>query len=725
MKAAVDDRVELLVDVLSDFSDAVIPRGTFGNVVEAYETPREGYAVDVAIPDRTLVGGFRRDNVILQPEQFRVVSGATLPHPQPHPQQEGLTTSREKRTSDVAQVEWSELEAGQAETLLAVLLYNEHPKATRVRPSQGDFGIDVLVPNDSAPETFDVYQIKYFPKSLTASQRGQVEKSFRRSLIGLVRRGIPVADWYLVIPVDNTLDKQMDWFNRMPAKVIAGMFDDDKFVHLEKKQPPLTADEKEKITAWHNAHGRLIKWEGRPLCITLAAKYPFVIDYYLRGGQQHIIEAFKDLASILRTDSSLPNTTHVESGTAALVTPAELQDHLFKVQKALDTDPHFKYGISLDPTPPPILDEENLVAASQVTQPDGQTVTGRIYQRFDEALRERPIPIKMTFLASHAAFDEHAFEMWRKYGMPLIEVPAEVEAGLPGGLGAMMSGGVSQVTALGSPGHSYEVRFRIRKPDGTTGREPLFSMTATTGPDGTGVWERGTDETGLLTFESLTDLETHQGTWGFTRSSIVGKEIATALPVVEFLQDLRKPNVVEVAQKYGPFRSYQDIPEPLTVFPDSVMDFLRALAIIQAATATPILIPDLTTITVESAHAVAEASALVSGQMVVANWDNLAMAEDASLQEAGPERNIDFTSEYQLLVSERLVVTVGEQALVLGTVAKLALSARYEVDDGKLVARPYQNDTLQKWFSPNPDAAGSLDRRVLGKVIGRIDDSTG
>jgi hypothetical protein len=84
-------------------------------------------------------------------------------------------------------VPWSELEPDQAETLLAVLLYNEHRRAVRVRPSRGDFGIDVLNPNPTAPETFDVYQIKYFHRTLTDSQKGQVEKSFRRLLIGLDR----------------------------------------------------------------------------------------------------------------------------------------------------------------------------------------------------------------------------------------------------------------------------------------------------------------------------------------------------------------------------------------------------------------------------------------------------------------------------------------------------------------------------------------------------------
>ena len=231
------------------------------------------------------------------------------------------------------------------------------------------------------------------------------------------------------------------------------MFDDTKFVQLEKQQVPLTTDEKDKIAAWRGAPGRLIKWEGRSFCMSLAAKYPFVVDYYLHGGQQHIVDAFKDLASVLATDDSLPDPSSAGPGTAALVTPADLQGHIFKVQKVLDTDPHFRYGISLDPAPPEILDEQDLVAASQVTQPDGRSVTVRIYQRFDEALRERPIPINVTFLASHATFDQDAFDLWRKYGKPLVAAPAEVDASLPGGLGEMMSGGIAQVT-IGTVGQT-------------------------------------------------------------------------------------------------------------------------------------------------------------------------------------------------------------------------------------------------------------------------------
>lgn len=71
-KASVRDIVELVADVPSDFSDGMIAKGTRGTVVERYEQPKEGYSVDLAIPDETLVGGFRYENVVLLPEQFIV-----------------------------------------------------------------------------------------------------------------------------------------------------------------------------------------------------------------------------------------------------------------------------------------------------------------------------------------------------------------------------------------------------------------------------------------------------------------------------------------------------------------------------------------------------------------------------------------------------------------------------------------------------------------------------
>lgn len=74
MKAGLYDRVRLLVDVTSEYRDQVLARGTEGTVVETFERPREGYAVDFSIPDDRLVGGYRHENVMLAPDQIEVVA---------------------------------------------------------------------------------------------------------------------------------------------------------------------------------------------------------------------------------------------------------------------------------------------------------------------------------------------------------------------------------------------------------------------------------------------------------------------------------------------------------------------------------------------------------------------------------------------------------------------------------------------------------------------------
>ena len=34
----------------------------------------------------------------------------------------------------------------------------------------------------------------------------QIVDSFARALVGMLRRGVPINDWYLVLPLDSTLE---------------------------------------------------------------------------------------------------------------------------------------------------------------------------------------------------------------------------------------------------------------------------------------------------------------------------------------------------------------------------------------------------------------------------------------------------------------------------------------------------------------------------------------
>ncbi len=73
MKAKPYDGIITLVDIKTNYAGIVIPKGTNGSIVECYENP-EGYAVDLAIADDSLVTGYDYENVILYPEQFKIIN---------------------------------------------------------------------------------------------------------------------------------------------------------------------------------------------------------------------------------------------------------------------------------------------------------------------------------------------------------------------------------------------------------------------------------------------------------------------------------------------------------------------------------------------------------------------------------------------------------------------------------------------------------------------------
>ena len=72
MKAKLHDQIQTLIELQADFSNLTIPKGTLGTIIECYSSPEEGYAIDLAIPNPSLIGGLTYENVILKPDQFMV-----------------------------------------------------------------------------------------------------------------------------------------------------------------------------------------------------------------------------------------------------------------------------------------------------------------------------------------------------------------------------------------------------------------------------------------------------------------------------------------------------------------------------------------------------------------------------------------------------------------------------------------------------------------------------
>lgn len=239
-------------------------------------------------------------------------------------------------------------------------------------------------------------------------------------------------------------------------------------------------------------------WRGLDFVDGLAAKYPEVIDYYLRDGKDRLEATVQRLLSI----AGLKNPAD---------SPASSTESLKELHAALNQfDPHFHYDFSVqmlntDGTCPPLPAAPTAVASLTFIYTE-QCITYDIIPRFKEALKERPVPGSMTFSAVPGSSLHAQLDDWTKYGTPLKEVPAkDVSWDLPGGFDG--SWGNALVTTGASrplPGAPHEtVTLRVLEMDGTVAASLDFvTDEASSGIGGRGARNVGHDtRAGLVRYE--------------------------------------------------------------------------------------------------------------------------------------------------------------------------------------------------------------------------------
>ena len=581
----------------------------------------------------------------------------------------------------MARVEWTVLEGGQVETLMSNLIYNWSSRSLRVRPSQGDFGIDIILPTEADPSRWDVYQVKKFAQNLTAGQKTQIITSFARVLIGMLRRDVQLNDWYLVLPLDPTLEN-LDWLKGVPDAAIAQLKRDKKL------KPKLSDEELHRIDVWLRAPGRIIGWKGLDFCEGLAAKYPYVVDYYAHGGSERLRTAMSDMAKLIDLDRKVDEAGAKPSeGSVALIEPGEISKHLAALHAVLDTDPHYRYGISLDAYEPQFRPEPWLVTAQFKKVADDRWISIKIYARSEQSIEERPIPLNLTFEIESGSEEERAFKEWLKFGKPFDGLTATVDRDLPGGLGSGQISGEVSLLPVDDGTPAQRLRQRIVDPDGNVLAEIALSVRSTAGPQGRAVRTYGSDTSGLLSIEWLLDPDAEIVTMNYHHEPLAGLEASKVLAAVMFARYLHAPNMIQTAAEYGPFADYMELPGTQGGINPELAEVVADLAIIQTRTAQPVLIPDFDGFTWADIHDIRRAASLIRGQTVVRRWNTFTI-------ERTPDAPVAVGDRFEVINGQYLRLRKITGETVLGLVQQHSTSVLIDSIDGVNVhCVPYKDDT--------------------------------
>lgn len=572
-------------------------------------------------------------------------------------------------------VPWVTIPADMIEQIVAVLLAQRDARAMRVRPSQGDGGLDVVVPANRAGYV-DVYQVKSFASDLGASQKRQIKNSLirARDTHNDPANGILIDTWLLTLPLDPTRE-QLKWLMEVAANL----------------NSPFA-----------------VEWRGYSFLEGLAADYPQVIDYYLRDGKDRLedtIKALRDLAQI------------PASATGAAVEPRDVVPRLQSIFQALNReDPHYRYDFEVTSELPILFARPYLVASATEGEP-GEYITFHIYARYADATSDRPIPISFSVSRDRLTPEAmQAVDDMLRYGTP-VEVPAaaitNLNVDMPAGLGTTSARGT---VALGpwrsDSDQPSRVTWAIVSADDS---EPLsrliFQMDAPTRGSLGGLLVRGTDSTGVVAVTIRIDPpQSESPTIGLSVTMIdpTGKPVRQVLPGLRFMSKFRSPNRLAFGPEYGQLRVADalSLPSEAQAIPALVIDYVDALDSISSTSGEPINLPDLAALTHDDYQAVLGAAGVLRGEPVPITWSSV-----TARIRPGTVDPAQASVGHPLMTEQDLIVNVGDTPHRIGRAYTYLLSGRIS---GNLKAEPAPDGTIGITIVPGNNNRAIITTQALG-----------
>lgn len=525
----------------------------------------------------------------------------------------------------MSRVEWSRLAPEELEAVCGVLLLRRFDGATRVKPGQGDQGIDIFVPAGSGK--LSVFQVKSFAGSrLGAGHKRQIASSLLR--VEHERSG-EVADWNLLLPMDPTPGR-LTWLAEISTQV-----------------------------------NFPTRWRGTDYLDSLAAEFPDVIDYYLHGGRAMVERQYEDLMSFsaLAQHVSAPDRT---------LAPGQTFGTLHATVRAMNaSDPHYRFEVRLTEEAPGRTGTRGHVCSVSSDSGDGTVVTIDVIARYAQATDDRPLRFNLQVDCEEGA-DE--LVEWLEYGGSFDGTGTiQFIDGLPGGLPAQ-SGQVQFRASSLSTGSAFELELIVFDANGNRlGTLPLLVDRRSAGQKG--VRFGAHDPSGFFSMTGLAHREGGRISINLARDpeALFGKPVRLCIEAVRIADLMQSPNRWGVGWRHGGLLGPHS-PLPAEAGSPSVggfCDLLEDLVTLQDLCRDSLLIPG--DLSAEHAEEIAVAARLARGEEVEASFSKLELTLLPGALELPEEGAAMIESDYDCAI-------LG-QPVSLGKVRCVVESARVIADE--------------------------------------------
>lgn len=440
----------------------------------------------------------------------------------------------------MGRIEWTRYEGNDVEAVVAMLVNRVNPNSTRITPSRGDGGVDILHRGGGPDGGDEVIQVKRYTGPLDTKQKDAVEESLQRLVDDPRWAELKVTRWVLVTPWDPTPEAEA-WL--------------------------------QEVGGTHQLQE--VVWRGLTYVDSLGATFPEVADYYLHGGRSLIEDTYKSVISLMGVGNG-PEDLNVSG----------VVERVKKALPVLQGDPHYRYELRFGEGDLPALGGRSGLVMSVVSRREGDTSWAivDVIARCAVSVEERPITIQGKLTAKPGSDFEASLRDFVSHGTPFVSPDDSFSGSIdaPGGLGGTFHTG--RVTSLPPLDAMADVHLHVQlvNPDGDViATADLDRMAMTRGNEGVRIVLEEIHHVFIVEDRYSNDLKNNSRSVRF--GNFQGEPVGSVDSALQFLLKCRAPNRGRVSLRGTP--AELGSPDAQWAFPAG-SDFEAPLRAISAACAT-------------------------------------------------------------------------------------------------------------------------------------------